>query len=116
MLEPSLAEQKPTLKRDAFVAKRDVLVEQFAKVGVGFAAKPGSTLYAWGCPDGWPAQLNNAKTFRRALERRVMTVLGERFDVNSDRRRSAPSPYSQWMRFSFASPRETLEALVNRAR
>ncbi len=123
-LEPGVADQETTALRDAFVAKRNLMVQRLSALGVRFAAEPVSTFYAWGNLADLPAPLNEAKTFfRRALERKVMTVPGEYFDVNPGRRRTAPSPYSQWMRFSFGPPMDNLvlgldrlEALVNEAR
>jgi aspartate/methionine/tyrosine aminotransferase len=52
--------------------------------------------------------------FRRALERKVMTVPGEFFDVNPGKRRRGESPYKQWMRFSFGPPMENLRLGLDR--
>ena len=46
--------------------------------------------------------------FRSALEHKVMTVPGEFFDVNPGKLRRGPSPYRQWMRFSFGPPMENM--------
>jgi aspartate/methionine/tyrosine aminotransferase len=57
--------------------------------------------------------------FRRALERKVMTVPGRFFDVNPRSTRRGPSPFRSWVRFSFGPPEanvrmglDRLEALV----
>ena len=59
--------------------------------------------------DSLPAPFNDANEFfRRALARKVMTVPGEFFDVNPGRRRTGPSPYRKWMRFSFGPPMDNV--------
>ncbi len=52
--------------------------------------------------------------FWRALEYRVMTVPGRFFDVNPGKLRQGVSPYEQWMRFSFGSPRDNVEMGLGR--
>ncbi|KAF0243481.1 MAG: class I [Planctomycetota bacterium] len=52
--------------------------------------------------------------FRKALERKVMTVPGEFFDVNPGKYRRNPSPYKKWMRFSFGPPKENVEMGLDR--
>ena len=67
-----------------------------------FAAEPASTFYCWATLRNLPEPFNDAMTFFwRALDRRVMTVPGQFFDVNPGDYRQGPSPYEQWMRFSF---------------
>ena len=53
----------------------------------------------------------------------MLTVPGQFFDVNPGKRRKGPSPYTQWMRFSFGPPMDNvklglarLEAMVKAAR
>ena len=124
VLEPARADQETSALREGFAAKRNLLVERLKAMGVTFAAEPRSTFYAWGSLAKLPAPLDDAMTFfRRALERKVLTVPGEFFDVNPGKRRRAESPYKQWMRFSFGPPidnvrmgLERLEAMVAEAR
>jgi hypothetical protein len=52
--------------------------------------------------------------FRRALERKVMPVPGEFFHVKPGKRRRRPSPYRQWMRFSFELPMHNFEMRLDR--
>jgi DNA-binding transcriptional MocR family regulator len=52
--------------------------------------------------------------FRAALERKVLTVPGEFFDVNPGKRRRGGSPYRQWMRFSFGPPMDNLKMGLDR--
>jgi aspartate/methionine/tyrosine aminotransferase len=108
-LQPDVADQETTAVRNVFAAKRNVMVERLASMGVRFAAEPASTFYVWGCLDGLPEPLNDSMTFfRRALEHKVMTVPGSFFDVNPGKRRKSPSYYDQWMRFSFGPPMDNV--------
>jgi aspartate/methionine/tyrosine aminotransferase len=78
-------------------------------MGVTMAHESDSTFYVWGCLADLPEPLNDAKTFFwRALDRQVLTVPGEFFDVNPGKRRHGPSPYEQWMRFSFGPPMDNM--------
>jgi hypothetical protein len=108
-LEPDYADQETTAVREVFAEKRNVMMRALTEMGVTFAAEPDSTFYAWGCLSNLPEPLNDAKTFFwRALDRQVLTVPGEFFDVNPGRRRRGPSPYEQWMRFSFGPPMDNM--------
>lgn len=115
VLEPARADQETRALREAFAAKRNLMVSRLERMGVRFAAEPESTFYAWGCLDQLPEPFNDALTFfRRALDRKVMTVPGEFFDVNPGKRRRAASPYKQWMRFSFGPPMDNLRLGLDR--
>jgi len=114
-LQPATADQETAAVRTVFAQKRNLMVAALKDMGVTFAAEPESTFYAWGCLSGLPAPLDDAMTFfRRALERKVLTVPGSFFDVNPGRRRRGESPFRQWMRFSFGPPRDNLELGLRR--
>jgi aspartate/methionine/tyrosine aminotransferase len=114
-LEPEVADQETRAVRQVFSAKRNLLVERLSALGVRFPAEPSSTFYAWGCLADLPGELSDAMTFfRRALERKVLTVPGEFFDVNPGKQRTGPSPYTQWMRFSFGPPMDNLQLGLER--
>jgi len=123
-LQPAAADQETRALREAFALKRNLMLERLKAMGVRFAHESESTFYLWGCLDGLPAPLNDAmEFFWRALDRKVMTVPGKFFDVNPGSRRAPPSPYEQWMRFSFGPPMDNmvqgldrLEAMVEEAR
>ena len=101
-LEDARADQETTALRAEFSKKRNLMIERLEAMGIRFAAKPTSTFYCWGCLDQLPAPFDDAmEFFWRALDRKVMTVPGQFFDVNPGKRRTEPSPYRQWMRFSF---------------
>jgi aspartate/methionine/tyrosine aminotransferase len=123
-LEPARADQETRALREGCVKKRNLLVERLKRMGIRFAREPESTFYGWASLAALPAPLDDAMSFfRAALERKVMTVPGEFFDVNPGKRRRGASPYRQWMRFSFGPPMENLamgldrlEAMVRDAR
>jgi aspartate/methionine/tyrosine aminotransferase len=52
--------------------------------------------------------------FRAALERKIICVPGEFFDVNPGKRRSRPSRFRTYVRFSFGPSMETLEKALQR--
>jgi DNA-binding transcriptional MocR family regulator len=52
--------------------------------------------------------------FRRALERKVMTVPGAFFDVNPGGYRRDKSRYAQWMRFSFGPDMDNMNQGLDR--
>jgi aspartate/methionine/tyrosine aminotransferase len=124
VLEPGRADQETRALREVFARKRNLLVERLEALGVRFARRPESTFYGWGTLEHLPPPLDDSMTFfRAALERKVLTVPGEFFDVDPGKRRRGASPYRQWMRFSFGPPMDNLalglarlEELVRSAR
>jgi aspartate/methionine/tyrosine aminotransferase len=115
VLEPERADQETRALRVVFADKRNLLVERLERMGIRFARRPESTFYGWASLAGLPAPMSDAMTFfRAALERKVMTVPGEFFDVNPGKRRRGESPYRSWMRFSFGPPRPNLEMGLDR--
>jgi aspartate/methionine/tyrosine aminotransferase len=123
-LEPARADQETRALRTVFARKRNEMVKRLKAMGIEFAAEPRSTFYCWASLRKLPPPLDDAVPFfRRALEKKVMTVPGEFFDVNPGKRRGGTSPYRQWMRFSFGPPMdnmvmglERLAAMVKAAR
>ena len=108
-LEPKQADQETTALREVFVKKRNLMLKRLKQLGVVFKNEPLGTFYCWGSLAKLRPPFDDAMTFfRRALERKVLTVPGEFFDVNPGKRRRAPSPYRQWMRFSFGPPMENV--------
>ena len=124
VLEPKRADGETRALREVFARKRNLLVERLERIGVRFARRPESTFYGWASLERLPPPLDDALAFfRAALERKVLTVPGEFFDVNPGKRRRGGAPYRQWMRFSFGPSEpnlrmglERLEALVRERR
>jgi N-succinyldiaminopimelate aminotransferase len=89
--------------RAAFLRKRDLLTRGLREAGVRFDLEPEGTFYCWGDVSELPAPINDGMAFfRAALQRQVICVPGEFFDVNPGKRRSGrPSRFRQYVRFSF---------------
>jgi aspartate/methionine/tyrosine aminotransferase len=100
----------------AFREKRDLLLPGLEKLGIRFDRMPDGTFYGWGSVARLPPPLNDGMAFfRAALERKVITVPGEFFDVNPGKRRSgARSRFRSYVRFSFGPPRASLETALAR--
>ena len=80
-----------------------------------FQHEPLGTFYCWGSLEDLPKPSNDAMSFFwKALDHRVMTVPGQFFDVNPGKSRKTPSPYEQWMRFSFGPPMDNMVQGLNR--
>ncbi len=108
-LQPDQADAETRALRQVFAAKRNEMVRRLEALGIRFAAKPCSTFYCWASLEDLAPPFDQAMPFfRRALEHKVMTVPGEFFDVNPGKYRRGPSPYRQWMRFSFGPPMDNM--------
>jgi aspartate/methionine/tyrosine aminotransferase len=100
---------------EVFSGKRQRLLAGLARIGIRVDRSPDGTFYVWGNLSGLPPPLNDGMAFfRAALERKVITVPGEFFDVNPGKRRSNRlSRFRGYVRFSFGPPLAQLEeALV----
>jgi aspartate/methionine/tyrosine aminotransferase len=100
----------------AFREKRDRMVSQLERLGVRFDRVSDGTFYAWGNVSQLPPPLNDGMgLFRAALDKKVITVPGEFFDVNPGKRRSGrASRFRQYTRFSFGPQMSVLDEAVRR--
>ena len=120
VLEPARADQETDALRVEFARKRKLMVERLSALGIRCAQAHGTgngmgTFYVWASLEDLPAPFNDAdEFFRRALERKVMTVPGRFFDVNPGRQRTGRSPQHAWMRFSFGPPYANVEMGLDR--
>ncbi|MCC7072835.1 MAG: pyridoxal phosphate-dependent aminotransferase [Deltaproteobacteria bacterium] len=104
--------------RRAFVKKRDFLVSALQELGVRIDAVPQGGFYVWGAVDGLgPGCETGMELFKRALERKVITVPGAFFDINPGHRRTGrASRFERHVRFSFGPRLDVLEEAVRRLR
>jgi N-succinyldiaminopimelate aminotransferase len=115
VLKPARADQETAAVRKVFAAKQHLTVSRLQEMGITFPGKPEGTFYAWGSIASLPAPINDGIAFmHEGIKHRTMTVPGEFFDVNPNRERTAKSPLSQMVRFSFGPPRANLEAGLDR--
>jgi hypothetical protein len=100
----------------AFRPKRDRLLSGLQRLGVRVDRAPDGTFYVWGNVGQLPAPLNDGMGFfRAALEKKVIVVPGEFFDVNpGKRRRKAASRFRQYVRFSFGPSMQVVETALER--
>lgn len=116
LVAPAHVEQETRAIQNAFRAKRDRMLSSLEKLGIKFDRVPDGTFYAWGNVASLPAPLNEGMGFfRAALDRKVITVPGEFFDVNPGKRRSGrASRFRSYVRFSFGPSMQTLDTAIER--
>jgi N-succinyldiaminopimelate aminotransferase len=100
----------------AFREKRDRMLSRLERLGVQFDRVPDGTFYCWGNVAALPAPLNDGMgLFRAALQRKVITVPGEFFDVNPGKRRHGrASRFKSYVRFSFGPSLDDVERALGR--
>ena len=117
---PLLAEEHVVAETNAihraFREKRDFLLSRLDRLGVHMDKAPDGTFYVWGNVQNLPPPLNEGMGFfRAALERKVICVPGEFFDVNPGKRRlRRASRFRSYVRFSFGPAKESLQAAMGR--
>jgi len=100
----------------AFRGKRDRLLAGLARLGIDTDAPPDGTFYIWGKVGALPPPLDDGMGFfRAALDKKVIAVPGEFFDVNPGKRRSQrASRFRRHVRFSFGPAMDSLETALGR--
>jgi hypothetical protein len=111
LLEPEAALAETEAIHRCFADKRRVLIDGARRLGMTIDREPDGTFYVW----ARLAQGDGMSFFRDALDKRVITVPGEFFDVNPGKRRAGrPSRFRQHVRLSFGPPREVLDKALAR--
>jgi N-succinyldiaminopimelate aminotransferase len=102
--------------RQSFLKKREILIRGLKQAGVRFDVEPEGTFYCWGDVSALPEPISDGMSFfRAALERQVICVPGEFFDVNPGKRRSGrPSRFRHYVRFSFGPEEAAVAEGVDR--
>jgi len=122
LIERSVADQEAQAIQSLFREKRDLMTSRLTAMGMKLHAIPTGAFYVFADVSGLPGGLSDGmQLFREALERKVIVVPGEFFDVNPGRRRrNGSSLLRGFVRFSYGPPIETLslgldrlEALIN---
>ncbi len=105
LLSPNIVCGETAAIRRTFSRKRQILLDGLKAAGARFDVEPEGTFYCWADISGLPAPMNDGMSlFRALLEREVICVPGEFFDVNPGKRRSGrPSRFKSYVRFSFGA-------------
>jgi aspartate/methionine/tyrosine aminotransferase len=117
---PLLAEEHVVAETNAihaaFGEKRARLLQRLEGMGVRTDRAPDGTFYLWGSVAGLPPPIADGMSFfRAALQKKVICVPGEFFDVNPGKRRSrAASRFRRYVRFSFGPSLPTLDLALSR--
>lgn len=110
------AEKEALALRSAFRRKRDKMLDGLRAIGVRFEREPDGTFYAWGNLSGLPEGLRTGpELFRAALEKKVIVVPGQFFDIDPGQRRfGRSSRFVSYARFSFGPSEEVIERAITR--
>lgn len=102
--------------RENFGLKRQKLLDGLRDLGFMVDVPPEGTFYVWASAEHLPAGLNRGMDFfKAALEKKVITVPGEFFDVDPGKRRSGrKSRFSNHLRFSFGPPMASIQLALER--
>jgi hypothetical protein len=116
LMDPDLVRAETAAIQRVFSHKRDLMLAGLRRLGVTFDLEPEGTFYAWGNIADLPGGLNEGHAFfRAALEKKVITVPGEFFDINPGKRRTnRPSRFRHHVRFSFGPSEDVLVRALER--
>jgi N-succinyldiaminopimelate aminotransferase len=116
LLDEALVVQETNALHQVFRLKRDRLLSGLQRLGVRVDRVPDGTFYVWGNVSQLPPPLNDGMGFfKAALEKKVIVVPGEFFDINPGKRRSSrASRFRHHVRFSFGPSMATMETALGR--
>ena len=116
LLDPSVADAEANAIRNAFLPKREYMLQALIKMGIRVDAAPSGAFYVWADVSQLPEGINHGMSFfRKALEYQVICVPGQFFDVNPGKRRNGHvSRFENYVRFSFGPEMETVRAGLER--
>jgi aspartate/methionine/tyrosine aminotransferase len=103
LLDPDAAAAEARAIQREFARKRTVCIERLRAMGFVLYGEPDGAFYCFASLQNLPAPYNEGMAFfRAALERKVITVPGEFFDVNPGQRRGhIPSRMRDFVRISY---------------
>ena len=101
-----------------FGKKRQRMLNGLRDAGFTVDLPPEGTFYVWASAQHLPPSINDGMSFfRAALDRQVITVPGDFFDVDpGKRRRGRDSRFRRHLRFSFGPPMARLDLALDRIR
>jgi aspartate/methionine/tyrosine aminotransferase len=100
----------------SFGKKRNRMLHGLRDLGLVVDLPPEGTFYVWASAAYLPPAIADGMSFfRAALDRKVITVPGEFFDVDPGSRRGGrPSRFRKHLRFSFGPAMETIDRALER--
>ena len=114
-LDPERADEETTAVRRLFAKKRNVMLEGLEALGIRCEHAPLGTFYVWAELGGLPKPLNEAGGFfKAALERKVVTIPGQFFDVNPGGTHPPMKELKKWVRFSFGPSEDKITTGLER--
>src|SRR5688500_742032 len=118
LLAPTAAMAETRAIHAEFSKKRAKLLNGLRDLGFTVDLPPEGTFYIWASAQHLPSSINDGMSFfRAALDRNVITVPGDFFDVNPGKRRGGrPSRFRRHLRFSFGPSLPRLELALERFR
>jgi len=116
LLAPTAAMAETKAIHQTFGKKRARLLNGLRDLGFTVDLPPEGTFYVWASADHLPPSIRDGMSFfRAALERKVITVPGDFFDVDPGKRRGGrASRFRRHLRFSFGPPLARLELALDR--
>ncbi len=116
LLAPNAAMAETRAIHAEFGKKRGKLLNGLRDLGFMVDLPPEGTFYVWASAEHLPASLSDGMSFfRAALERKVICVPGEFFDVDPGKRRGGrPSRFRRHVRFSFGPAMAKIELALER--
>ena len=116
LLAPTAAMAETKAIHNEFGKKRGKLLNGLRDLGFTVDLPPEGTFYVWASAQHLPESISDGMSFfRAALERKVITVPGEFFDVDPGKRRGGrASRFRRHLRFSFGPAMPKLELALER--
>lgn len=116
LLTPDYVRHETRAIHDNFAAKREIVVNGLQAMGITIDVAPEGTFYVWGNLSNLPENFRDGmEFFRAALQKQVIVVPGEFFDVNPGKRRPGRAiRYRKYARFSFGPQIDVVREGVRR--
>lgn len=116
LLAPTAAMAETRAIHNEFGKKRKRLLDGLRDLGFTVDLPPEGTFYVWASAQHLPPSISDGPSFfRAALDRKVITVPGEFFDVDPGKRRGGrASRFRRHLRFSFGPPMAKVELALER--
>jgi aspartate/methionine/tyrosine aminotransferase len=118
LLEPAATQAETRAIAAEFGKKRGKLLNGLRDMGFHVDLPPEGTFYVWASAQHLPPAIADGMSFfRAALDRKVITVPGDFFDVDPGKRRGGrTSRFRKHLRFSFGPPMQKIELALERIR